>query len=153
MALRAAGMVEQDVDLLGEAVAVLEVSSCRMEYAHALIELGAALRRRNSRAAAREYLRHALDVATRAGAVLLAARAREELAASGARARRELLSGVESLTASERRVANLAAAGHSNPQIAQALFVTRKTVEAHLRSVYLKLNVAGRGELATALKD
>jgi len=156
MALRAAGTVaqgEEGIVLLREAIEVLETGGCRVEHAHALIELGAALRRRNSRAEAREHLRLALDVATRAGAAPLAGRAREELAASGARPRRELLSGVEALTASERRVAELAAGGRSNPEIAQALFVTRKTVEAHLRSVYMKLDVSGRGELASALKD
>jgi DNA-binding CsgD family transcriptional regulator len=153
MALRAAGTVEQSVPLLEEATQVLAAGGCQVEYAHALIELGATLRRRNSRAAAREHLRRALDIATRGGARPLAARAREELAATGARPRRDFLSGVESLTASERRVAELAAAGNSNPQIAQALFVTRKTVEAHLRSVYAKLDISSRASLAAALKN
>jgi DNA-binding CsgD family transcriptional regulator len=57
------------------------------------------------------------------------------------------------LTASERRVAELAAQGHSNPQIAQALFVTRKTVETHLGHVYRKLDVAGRTGLPRALAE
>jgi DNA-binding CsgD family transcriptional regulator len=156
MALRAAGVARQGtegISLLRESIEVLEAGGCRVEHAHALVELGAALRRRNSRAEAREHLRLALDIATRAGAQPLAARAREELAATGARPRRELLTGVQSLTASERRVADLAAGGRSNPEIAQALFVTRKTVEAHLRSVYMKLDVTGRGELSAALKD
>ncbi len=61
--------------------------------------------------------------------------------------------GAERLTASERRVAELAARGQSNPEIAQALFVTRKTVETHLGHVYRKLGVAGRGELGRALAD
>jgi DNA-binding CsgD family transcriptional regulator len=143
----------EGISLLRESIEVLEAGGCRVEHAHALVELGAALRRRNSRAEAREHLRLALDIATRAGAQPLAARAREELAATGARPRRELLTGVQSLTASERRVADLAAGGRSNPEIAQALFVTRKTVEAHLRSVYMKLDVTGRGELSAALKD
>ena len=55
------------------------------------------------------------------------------------------------MTVSERRVAELAAEGRSNPEIAQTLFVTRKTVETHLGSVYRKLDIAGRGELARAL--
>ncbi len=156
MALRAAGVVEQGVTgigLLREAAAVADAGGNRVEQAHALLELGAALRRRNARVEAREHLRPALDLATRCGAGPIAERAREELAATGARPRRELLTGVASLTASERRVAELAAGGHSNPEIAQTLFVTRKTVETHLRSVFMKLDVSARGELANALKD
>jgi DNA-binding CsgD family transcriptional regulator len=60
---------------------------------------------------------------------------------------------VEQLTVSERRVAELAADGQSNPEIAQALFVTRKTVETHLGRVYRKLDISGRGELPRALAE
>ena len=154
MALRAAGTVEggqRGMELLREALAVLDSGVCSVERAHALLELGAALRRSNKRIEARDQLRAALDLATRSGAAPLAERAREELAASGARLRRELLSGVESLTASERRVAELAAGGMSNPEIAQALFVTRKTIETHLGHVYMKLDIASREQLPTAL--
>lgn len=139
------------MELLREALAVLDSGVCSVERAHALLELGAALRRSNKRIEARDQLRAALDLATRSGAAPLAERAREELAASGARLRRELLSGVESLTASERRVAELAAGGMSNPEIAQALFVTRKTIETHLGHVYMKLDIASREQLPTAL--
>jgi DNA-binding CsgD family transcriptional regulator len=62
-----------------------------------------------------------------------------------------MFSGVDSLTASERKVAQLAADGLSNPEIAQALFVTRKTVEKHLGNVYMKLDVGSRSELPPAL--
>jgi DNA-binding CsgD family transcriptional regulator len=62
-----------------------------------------------------------------------------------------MLSGVESLTARERRVAELAATGMSNPEIAQALFVTRKTIESHLGHVYLKLDINSRQQLLRAL--
>jgi DNA-binding CsgD family transcriptional regulator len=61
--------------------------------------------------------------------------------------------GRQQLTASERRVAELAADGHSNPEIAQILFVTRKTVETHLGSVYRKLGITRRARLAQALTD
>ena len=61
--------------------------------------------------------------------------------------------GVEQLTVSERRVAELAAAGNSNPEIAQSLFVTRKTVETHLGRVYRKLGISGRDHLARALGE
>ena len=81
----------------------------------------------------------------------LAGHARSELYATGARPRHSALSGVESLTASERRVAVLAAAGQTNRDIAQALFVTPKTVEVHLSNTYRKLGIRSRRELAGAL--
>jgi DNA-binding CsgD family transcriptional regulator len=124
----------------------------RLETIRALVELGSALRRANERAAAREPLQRAADLANQGGATELYGRARLELSASGGRPRREaLLSGPASLTPSERRIADLAAGGQSNRQIAQALFVTPKTVEYHLRNAYRKLGIQGRGELAEAL--
>ena len=80
-------------------------------------------------------------------------RARTELRAAGGTSSDPYASGVEQLTASERRVAEFAAEGRSNPEIAQALFVTRKTVETHLGRVYRKLDIAGRSELGRALAD
>ena len=156
MALRAAGTVERGdrgISLLRESIAVLARSPCRLEHAHALLELGAALRRANQRAEARERLREALDLAHRCGAGPLRTRAEQELAATGARPRRMVLTGIESLTASERRVAQLAAAGASNPDIAQQLFVTRKTVETHLGHVYQKLGISSRQQLQAALAE
>jgi DNA-binding CsgD family transcriptional regulator len=82
---------------------------------------------------------------------LLAERARAELLVLGARPRRLMFSGVEALTATERRVAAMAAEGLSNREIAQSLFVTKKTVETHLRSVYRKLSIASRSELPAQL--
>ncbi len=124
----------------------------RLESTRALVDLGAALRRDNRRSDAREPLERAADLARRGGAVALSERARVELAAAGARPRREaLLSGPASLTPSERRIAELAATGQSNREIAQALFVTPKTVEYHLRNAYRKLDIQTRGELAQAL--
>ncbi|HKP91309.1 MAG TPA: helix-turn-helix transcriptional regulator, partial [Thermoleophilaceae bacterium] len=81
----------------------------------------------------------------------LAERARQELRAAGGRPRRARITGVESLTASERRVAAMAAEGLSNPEIAQALFVTKKTVETHLANAYGKLGIHSRTELPAAL--
>jgi DNA-binding CsgD family transcriptional regulator/tetratricopeptide (TPR) repeat protein len=124
----------------------------RLETIRALVDLGAALRRENHRAEAREWLERGADMAARGGAVALSERARVELAASGARPRRDaLLSGPASLTPSERRIAELAATGQSNREIAQALFVTPKTVEYHLRNTYRKLDIQNRQELAEAL--
>ncbi|HEV2814430.1 MAG TPA: helix-turn-helix transcriptional regulator, partial [Solirubrobacteraceae bacterium] len=99
----------------------------------------------------RESLRRALDLADACSARPLADRARHELRAAGGRPRRPRTSGVDALTASERRIAGMAAGGLSNPEIAQALFVTTKTVEAHLSNAYRKLGIHSRGELAAAL--
>jgi DNA-binding CsgD family transcriptional regulator len=124
----------------------------RLETIKTLVELGAALRRANQRVAAREPLQRAADMAWAGGATALHERARTELAATGARPRRVmLLSGPDSLTPSERRIAELAAIGHSNREIAQALFVTPKTVEYHLRNAYRKLDIDGRENLSTVL--
>lgn len=156
MALRAAGTVRQGdagAELIREAIAVLERSPCRLELAHARLELGALLRRANNRASAREHLRAALEMAHVCGAVPLRQQAERELAATGARPRRIMLTGLASLTASERQVAELAGAGLSNPEIAQRLFVTRKTVESHLAHVYQKLNIASRRQLPDVLND
>jgi DNA-binding CsgD family transcriptional regulator len=151
VALRTIGILDDDVDTLREAVDVLAGSPARLEHARALVELGSALRRANQRLAAREPLRAGLDAARRCGAIRLAERAAIELRAAGARPRREVLSGPDALTASERRTAEMAAAGLSNPEIAQALFVTIKTVEGHLSGAYRKLEVRSRTELPTAL--
>ena len=78
-------------------------------------------------------------------------RANDELAATGAHRRTILLSGLDALTASERRVAQMAAEELSNKEIAQALFVTVKTVEQHLGRVYRKLDISSRRQLGAAL--
>ena len=77
----------------------------------------------------------------------LADRARAELLAAGARPRRTASSGWDALTPAERRVATLAANGCGNREIAQQLFVTRRTVETHLTHVFQKLGVTTRAEL------
>jgi DNA-binding CsgD family transcriptional regulator len=137
--------------LLDQAVELLASSMARLEHARALVDLGAALRRANRRSDARLHLRQAIDLAQRCGAQPLVDRANDELAATGAHRRTALLRGVESLTASERRVAQMAAEDLSNKDIAQALFVTVKTVEVHLSRVYRKLGIASRRQLAEAL--
>ena len=128
-------------------------SPARLEHARALVDLGAALRRSNNRSEARQLLREGVDHAQRCGAAALVQRGNEELAATGAHPRTVLLSGVDALTASERRVAHLAAAGHSNKDIAQALFVTVKTVEIHLTRIYRKLDISSRRQLERALGE
>jgi DNA-binding CsgD family transcriptional regulator len=141
----------EGIELLTQAVKLGETVPPRLEQMRALIELGAALRRANRRADAREPLRRGLDLSHRSGAGVLAARARTELLATGARPRRLAQTGVESLTVSQRRVAELAARGLTTRQVAEALFVTPKTVEFHLRQTYLKLGLSSRAELTAAL--
>jgi DNA-binding CsgD family transcriptional regulator len=156
VALRARALVQggaESIDGLHEAAEILGPSVARLEHARALVDLGAALRRANRRAEARPVLQQGLDVAGRCGARRLADHARIEIRAAGGRSSDPLGSGVEQLTASERRVAELAAEGQSNPEIAQALFVTRKTVETHLGRAYRKLEISGRGELRRALAE
>ena len=99
----------------------------------------------------RAPLRDAFEIASHCGAQPLAEHARNELYAAGGRPRREALTGPESLTPSERRVAELAAAGQSNRDIARTLYVTPKTVEVHLTSVYRKLGIRSRAGLSNAL--
>jgi len=154
IALRVAGTVASAKDalpLLHESVAVLQDSAAVLERARTSIALGSALRRRGQRVAARDPLREGMDGARSCGASPLAAFAHDELIAAGARPRREALSGIASLTGSERRVADLAAEGLTNRQLAQTLYLSPKTVEMHLSRAYRKLDISSRGDLASAL--
>ena len=119
--------------------------------ARPLVDLGTALRVARRRSDAHEPLRRAAELADACGARALRTRALDGLAALGDRPRKLMFSGAESLTASERRIAELASRGSSNRDIAQDLFVSPKTVENHLGRVYVKLGIKGRRELATAL--
>jgi DNA-binding CsgD family transcriptional regulator len=152
--LRALALVEgeEGVETARNAVEVLESSPARLERARALVDLGSLQRRAGRRREAREPLRAGLELARACGATALVARAHEELRVAGARPRRLQFSGVESLTASERRVADMASDGMSNREIAQALFVTVRTVENHLSRTYSKLDISSRKELAGALE-
>jgi DNA-binding NarL/FixJ family response regulator len=141
----------QRIELLERAVALTVDAPAQLEHTRALVDLGAALRRANRRADARRSLRQALSTADRHGMRLLARRARSELDAAGARPRRSALTGPDALTPTEHRVATLAAAGHGNPDIAQQLYITRRTVETHLTHAYQKLDITSRHELAPRL--
>jgi DNA-binding NarL/FixJ family response regulator len=154
MALRARGLVEpgeRATEHLRRAVATLADSRAALEHARALTDLGAVLRRAGRRAEARDPLRQGLDLAHRCGATALEQRALQELRASGARPRTPLRTGLDSLTASESRIAAMAADGQSNREIAQSLFLSLKTVEMHLSASYRKLDVHSRSELAETL--
>lgn len=156
IALRALALAQhggEGIDLLQEAIAELEDSAARLEHARALIDFGAALRRAGHRADARRPLREGLDLAHRSGATALTERARHELLATGARPRRIAVTGRDALTPTEARVAALAAQGRSTPEIAQALFITPKTVETHLSHTYQKLGIHTRDDLGPALSQ
>jgi DNA-binding CsgD family transcriptional regulator len=137
IALRTAGLArggQEGLALLRESVAALDSSPALLE-----------------RAAAREPLTRALELAARCGARPLAARARDELKAAGARPRRPWRTGVDALTPSELRVARLTADGRSNREIAGELYVTLKAIEGHLAHAYAKLGIQGRDQLLRAL--
>ena len=155
-ALRArarAHAVGPDLVDLQRAVEAFEQIEAPIELAQTLVDVGAVLRRARQPAAAREPLRRALDIARACGARPLAVRAEHELRAAGARPRRDRVTGRDALTASEHRIAQLAIEGMTNRQIAQALFITRKTVETHLERAFRKLGIHSRAELERALAE
>jgi DNA-binding CsgD family transcriptional regulator len=156
MSLRAAARVsgeDEALALLKEAIAILEPSSARLELAHALADFGAALSRAGRRREGRDAERQAIELADRCGAIALAEAARTELQAGPGRRARVELTGPNALTAAESRVCRQAAEGHTNREIAQALFVTEKTVERHLSSAYHKLGIRSRFQLAAAIGE
>jgi DNA-binding CsgD family transcriptional regulator len=154
IALRAQALVGPRTERpkrLAEALAVLEPSHARLEHARVLVDLGATFRAAGQRTAARDPLLEGLALAARCGARTLEHRARAELAAVGVRPRTAEHAGADSLTPSERRVVELAAAGGTNREIAQGLFVTEKTVETHLGRAFRKLDISSRRQLPDVL--
>jgi DNA-binding CsgD family transcriptional regulator len=150
MALRVRATVDPEGNggpMLDRAIASLRASAYRLELARALIDRARLLRRDGHRVQARSLFEEGMELAARCEAAPLVAAAREELVVLGARPRRAMSSGVEALTAAERRVADMAATGLANREIAQALFVTEKTIEAHLHRVFRKLGIRSRREL------
>ena len=156
VALRAQALVgprRGRADVLREARSVLQASGARLEHARVLADLGATLRAGGERTAAREPLLEALALSTRCGARALERRVRAELASIGIRPRTIARSGAHSLTPSELRVAQLAADGGTNREIAQTLFVTEKTVETHLGRAFRKLDISSRRQLQDVLRS
>jgi len=139
------------LEALDEAMALVDGTPLRLERAHVLVERGAALRRAGARQQAKSVLQEGAQLAVECQARPLAALARGELNVLGARPRRLAFSGVDALTASERRIVELAAAGQTNREIAQRLFVTLKTVEGHLANAYRKLDIGSRRQLPAVL--
>jgi DNA-binding CsgD family transcriptional regulator len=153
-ALRSAGLAvggDEGLGLLEEAVSVLEPSPARLELAHALAGLGAELGRAGRRREGRDAQRRAIELADECGASALAERARAELHSGPGRRPRAELTGPGALTAAEWRVCRQVAEGHTNREVAQALFVTEKTVERHLSSAYQKLGIRSRFQLPAAI--
>ncbi|GKQ38924.1 AAA family ATPase [Streptomyces sp. A012304] len=136
------------LDLAEEAVAVLRGSPAAAELAAALLTQGRLLTTAGERARGRDCLREAAERAGRLGAVRLRTLAEDALRAGGAR---RTTTGSAALTGSERRIAELAADGRTNTEIADLLHLARRTVETHLTSTYRKLGIRRRGELREAL--
>jgi DNA-binding CsgD family transcriptional regulator len=154
--LRAAAIADPGpdaIDLFREAIVLHEGSPAHLENARTLLEYGSALRHLGRLREARESLSQAMDLSHRLGARALLERCRLELHAAGSRPRRYAVSGVESLTPAELRVARLAAEGRTNREVAQALFVTPKAVEYHLANAYPKLGITSRRELRQTLES
>jgi tetratricopeptide (TPR) repeat protein len=154
MALRAAGRVTAGTagrTLLEEAVRVLRSSPARLELARALVDLGVVVRRQGDTASARASLREALDLAQKCGSSAMAARAYSELVATGAGPRRMRQTGPTALTPTEHQVAELAARGHTNEEIATTLLMPADAVEGVLSATCRKLGVSGRLQLSEAL--
>ena len=150
VALRRRALTEtggQALETLQEAIRVLEGTEAKLELARAHAALGRLLRRAGQRVSARSHLLTGLDLAYRGGATGLEAELREELMAAGARPRRPAVTGVDSLTPTELRVAQLAAQGLSNRGIAELIFVSRNTIAWHLRNIYRKLQVESREQV------
>jgi DNA-binding CsgD family transcriptional regulator len=139
------------VPLLAEALELAESTPRRPVIVRVLASYGAALRRVDRIAEAREALYRAVDMAEEMGMERLREHAHRELVLAGGRPRRARVTGPESLTAAQQQVAGLAASGRTNRQVAEELFVTIKTVETHLGAVYRKLGITTRDELVAML--
>jgi DNA-binding CsgD family transcriptional regulator/tetratricopeptide (TPR) repeat protein len=145
LAAAEAGDLDVAVRWAGAAVAAHEASPLRPELARSLLVLGQVERRRKARRQSRDAFRRAYELATAMGHQPLIARVEQEMPRVAAER-----SGNE-LTATEQRVADLIAAGATNREAATALFVSVRTVETHVASIYRKLGVRTRAELARRL--
>jgi ATP/maltotriose-dependent transcriptional regulator MalT len=138
-------------DLYREAIDRLSRTRLRPEHARAHLVYGEWLRRENRRVDARAPLGAAHDQFTSIGMESFAERARKELLATGEKVRKRAAETRDDLTEQERQIGRLALEGLSNQEIGARLFLSARTVEWHLRKVYMKLGIHSRGELASAL--
>jgi DNA-binding CsgD family transcriptional regulator/tetratricopeptide (TPR) repeat protein len=134
-----------------EAIERLSRTRLRPEIARAHLLYGEWLRRENRRLDAREQLRSAHEMLVTIGMEGFAERARNELLATGEKVRKRTVETRDDLTAQERQIAGLARDGLTNPEIGARLFLSPRTVEWHLRNVFIKLHIRSRRELANAL--
>jgi DNA-binding CsgD family transcriptional regulator len=151
--LRCAGVLHGDEADFREALEWHERWPNRWERARTELCYGELLRRLKRRAEARKSLRAALEGFEAVGAELWAERARAELRASGARARRRDPSTLDELTPQEVQVARLVATGLTNRDVAARLFLSPKTIETHLARIFRKTGVRTRAELAHRFRD
>jgi DNA-binding CsgD family transcriptional regulator len=138
---------------LDETLKVARTAGAPLSLAKVLVAAAREMRVTGRIQQARELAREASKVASQCAAMPVVDAALDELAASGARPRRRGGAGPHLLTASENRVARLAADGASNREIAQTLFVTQKTVEGHLSAAYRKLSISSRAQLTSRLSS
>jgi DNA-binding CsgD family transcriptional regulator len=138
--------------MLEEAAGLLERSPARLQRARVRLDLGVALLEADRPEAGIERLEDAMDDAHHCGAEPLVQMALDTLRRCGKRPRRPAIRGLDALTPQQLRVARLAASGMSNPEIAEALFLTKRTVELHLTGAYKKLGIGSREGLTTALE-
>ncbi|WP_432856437.1 ATP-binding protein [Amycolatopsis sp. CA-161197] len=141
------------IDLLAEAAEILAPSPAKLEHARAEFLLGRRLFHRGDAEGARDRLRRSIDVAVLCRDKLQLNQSLPALAEAGGRMRRGTASPADALSGSERRVAEKAAEGATNREIAESLFLTVRTVELHLTGVYRKLGLKGRAEIAEALSE
>jgi DNA-binding CsgD family transcriptional regulator len=153
LASRCLGLAEGSLDALEAAITRFGEIPNRYEEARTRLCLGELLRRRGKRGAAGVVLELALRAFEEVGAEAWSERTRSELALTGAPIHRVRTSTLRDLTPQERNVARLVAAGLTNRDIAERLFVTTNTVETHLRHIFEKLEVASRTQLAIQFRD
>jgi DNA-binding CsgD family transcriptional regulator len=134
-----------------QSIGYLEQSRAKVDLARAHLLYGSWLRRGRRRRDARRQLRIAEDMYDAMGAAGFASTAREEIRATGERARARRPGTESELTPQESRVATLAAEGSTNSEISGQLFISPSTVEYHLGKVFRKLGVRSRTELALRL--
>jgi DNA-binding CsgD family transcriptional regulator len=138
-------------ELYQRAIAQIGATVVKTDLARAHLVYGEWLRRQKRRQAAREQLEIAHEMFESMGAAAFGERARIELTATGATARRRSVETAQDLTAQEHQVARLAAGGATNNEIAATLFISASTVDYHLRKIYRKLGITSRRQLRTAV--
>jgi DNA-binding CsgD family transcriptional regulator len=150
LALAAAGTLDAAVVSLETAVAAHRTSPFRLELGRSLLALGQIQRRRKSRTEARRALDEALDCFETIGALPFIDLTRAELGKGrrGTDTADGNLTAGATLTPTERQVADLVSAGRTNREVAAHLFVSVRTIETHLPSIYRKLGIRSRSELA-----